>query len=200
MPDRLERARAARQDAAKQGDTEAFVAARARERFLTETYFNPTVHPRDRGGRFSRSGIIRAVKKLAPEFGERGSHVDDFPLKGGSRTGLYGGPVTAHAVRYNSGVTTKLTPKAGTEAPDYSGHKLHELARVIHRDWSKQGKGVNFAAKPYLDAMGSLEHTKDMYGADTGSSIVSYFIGNAGTWKGPVAKAVKAELRKRVKR
>ena len=37
------------------------------------------------------------------------------------------------------------------------------------------------------------------YGLDSGRSIVQYFLSNAQSWRGPVAKAVKAELKKRVK-
>ena len=32
---------------------------------------------------------------------------------------------------------------------------------------------------------------------DSGRSIVRYFLGNAGTWRGDVAKAIKAELKRR---
>jgi hypothetical protein len=47
--------------------------------------------------------------------------------------------------------------------------------------------------------MGSLHDIKDNFINDSGASIVVYFLGNAQTWRGPVAKAVKAELNKRVK-
>jgi hypothetical protein len=69
------------------------------------------------------------------------------------------------------------------------------LAAVIARDW----KNVNFGAVPYLDAMRSLENISDTYGADSGKSIVAYFLCNAKTWKGDTAKAVKAELKRRIK-
>jgi hypothetical protein len=81
------------------------------------------------------------------------------------------------------------------EVPDTLG----AIARLIRKDWSKQGKGVNYAAKPYLDAMASLDDVSDKYGMDSGSSIVRYFLGNATSWKGPVAKAVKLKLNKMVK-
>jgi hypothetical protein len=73
---------------------------------------------------------------------------------------------------------------------------IASLAKVVRRDW---GLKVNFAAKPYLDAMMSLETVNDNFGYDDGRSIVNYFLSNATTWRGPVAKAVKAELNKRVK-
>jgi hypothetical protein len=67
---------------------------------------------------------------------------------------------------------------------------LGEIAGDIRRDW----KNVNYAAKPYLDAMLSLNSINDNFYADDGRSIVAYFLSNASTWRGPVAKAIKAEL------
>ena len=79
---------------------------------------------------------------------------------------------------------------------DYSKMSLSEIARVINKDW---GSKVNFAAKPYLEAMAMLEHVSDMYICDTGSSIVAYFLCNATSWRGEVAREVKKELKKRIK-
>lgn len=70
-----------------------------------------------------------------------------------------------------------------------------DIARVIRRNWTK----IYFGAVPYLDAMHSLETVKDNFGCDSGKSIVAYFLGNAQTWRGAVAKAVKAELKKRIR-
>lgn len=86
-----------------------------------------------------------------------------------------------------------------TTAQDYSKMSISEIATVIKRDWSKQGKGVNYAAKPYLDAMFALSSVEENFIADDGRSIVAYFLSNASTWKGEVAKAVKKELNKRIK-
>lgn len=72
---------------------------------------------------------------------------------------------------------------------------LATLATVIRRDW----KSVYFGAVPYLDAMGTLDNIKQDYGHDSGKSIVTYFLGNATTWRGPVARAVKKELNNRIK-
>lgn len=67
---------------------------------------------------------------------------------------------------------------------------LYFIAGEIKRDWKK----VYFGAVPYLAAMSTLNSIRDPYGADSGESIVRYFLGNAKTWKGEVAKRVKAEL------
>jgi hypothetical protein len=84
-------------------------------------------------------------------------------------------------------------------APDYSKMPLSQLAGEISKDWRKQGKGINFGAKPYLEAMFCLDKVTDNYGCDSGRSIVAYFLSNANTWKGEVAKAIKKELNKRIK-
>jgi hypothetical protein len=67
---------------------------------------------------------------------------------------------------------------------------LSEVAREIRRDW----RPVNFAAVPYLDAMGSLDTIRDPYGADSGTSVVAYFLSNAATWRGETARRIKKEL------
>ena len=71
---------------------------------------------------------------------------------------------------------------------------LYQIAQEIKNDWSKQKGGVNYAAEPYLDAMFALENMTDRYGADNAKSMVLYFLSNAATWKGEVAKRVKKEL------
>jgi hypothetical protein len=81
------------------------------------------------------------------------------------------------------------------ESKNYSDMSISQLAYVIRRDW----RPVDFAAKPYLDAMFSMESIRDRYGYDSGKSIVAYFLSNASSWKGDVAKQVKAELKKRLK-
>ena len=72
---------------------------------------------------------------------------------------------------------------------------LYEIAADIRKDW---GVKVNFAAKPYLDAMASLNSIEDNYGWDSGKSIVLYFLSNASSWRGETAKAIKKELKSMV--
>ena len=79
---------------------------------------------------------------------------------------------------------------------DYSKMPLNQIASKIQRDW----KNVDYTAKPYLSAMYSLDDISDDYGMDSGSSIVAYFLSNATSWRGPVAKEIKAELNKRLKK
>lgn len=72
---------------------------------------------------------------------------------------------------------------------------LYEIAREIRKDW----KNVSAYAAPYLQAMFCLESVNDNYGFDSGRSIVSYFLANAGSWRGETAKKIKAELKAMVK-
>ena len=72
---------------------------------------------------------------------------------------------------------------------------LSEISAIIRKDWKK----VNYAAKPYLEAMESLHSVKSAFGFFSGKSIVLYFLSNAGTWRGEIAKAVKLELKNRTK-
>ena len=72
---------------------------------------------------------------------------------------------------------------------------LNEIAQEIYADkmnWS--GKQINYAAKPYLEAMASLRDISDNYYEDSGSSVVAYFLANAQQWRGEKAKAIKKEL------
>jgi hypothetical protein len=73
---------------------------------------------------------------------------------------------------------------------------LYQIAQEIRRDW---GAKVNYAARPYLEAMGSLDKPTDNYGMDSGRSIVAYFLSNAASWRGETAKRVKAELKGMIK-
>lgn len=72
---------------------------------------------------------------------------------------------------------------------------LYEIAEEIRKDW----KNVNFAAKPYLEAMMGLDKITDSYGMDSGKGIVLRFLSNASSWRGPKAKEIKTELKKMAK-
>lgn len=72
---------------------------------------------------------------------------------------------------------------------------LSTIAAEIEKIWSTQGKGVNYAAKPYLEAMATLNGINDSYGADDARSIVLYFLSNASSFRGEDAKRLKNELK-----
>lgn len=68
---------------------------------------------------------------------------------------------------------------------------IFEIAAEIRKDWKKP----YFGAVPYIEAMFSLDKITDNYGADTGKYVVLYFLANATTWRGEVARRIKAELK-----
>jgi hypothetical protein len=72
---------------------------------------------------------------------------------------------------------------------------LAEIVAEIDADWAK----VNFAAKPYLDAMREMPSVDSPYFADSGKDMVLYFLSNASSWRGETAKRVKAELKALIK-
>lgn len=72
---------------------------------------------------------------------------------------------------------------------------LRQLAMVIEQSWVKMSPH----AVPYVAAMRQLETIRDKFGFDDGESVVRYFLVNATTWRGEVARNVKAELNRRLK-
>lgn len=96
----------------------------------------------------------------------------------------------------------RITVQALTAAnakTDIKSSDLSGLARMIERDLKAQGKQVPVAAKPYLDAMRTMGSINEDYGFDTGRSVVAYLLGNLRGYKGETARAVKAELNRRLK-
>ena len=91
----------------------------------------------------------------------------------------------------------EVTPIEIPLAERIKNMSIARIANLIRKDW---GAKIYFGARPYLDAMFSLDTVNDNYGYDTGKSIVAYFLSNAQTWKGEIAKIVKAELNKQIKR
>jgi hypothetical protein len=69
--------------------------------------------------------------------------------------------------------------------------QINHIAGEIEADWAK----VNFAARPYLDAMFCLQSLDEDYGLDSAKSVVLYFLSNASSWRGAAARRIKAELR-----
>ncbi len=67
---------------------------------------------------------------------------------------------------------------------------LHTIAAEIRQNW----KNVYFGAKPYLEAMETLDSIEGKYYQDSAKSIVLYFLCNATTWRGEEARRIKKEL------
>ena len=69
---------------------------------------------------------------------------------------------------------------------------IYTIANEISKDW---GYKVNYAAKPFLQAMFTLTNIDDYYGCDSAKGIVGRFLSNAGQWRGETARRVKKELK-----
>jgi hypothetical protein len=81
--------------------------------------------------------------------------------------------------------------KTGSGSRGVQRRPLYEIHDEIVRNW----KNVYFAAVPYLEAFRYLDKVTDSFMAESGRSVVTYFLSNATSWRGDVAKRVKAELR-----
>ena len=75
-----------------------------------------------------------------------------------------------------------------------SNRTFKEIAKEIKADW----KNPYFGAEPYLQAMLSIDSSDPdtAYYADDAKTVVIYFLANAQTWRGEVARRVKVELKK----
>lgn len=65
------------------------------------------------------------------------------------------------------------------------------IAREIRREWHKP----SYSAKPYIEAMLHLSTIDDRYYFDSARTVILYFLSNARTWRGDVARRVKKELK-----
>jgi hypothetical protein len=73
---------------------------------------------------------------------------------------------------------------------------MWRIVKLIRSNW----RPVYFGAEPYLGAMSGIEKLSDPYGfGEDGRTQVLYFLSNATTWRGGVARLVKAELNRRLK-
>lgn len=72
-----------------------------------------------------------------------------------------------------------------------------EIAREIKQTW----KNIYFGAKPYLQAMATINSSDKNapYMLETAEDIVIYFLANATYWRGEDAKRIKAELKSMIK-
>ncbi len=69
------------------------------------------------------------------------------------------------------------------------------IAKEIALDWTT----VTPYALPYLQAMFTMRDVESPYYADSGKSVILYFLANAASWRGETARRIKAELKEMVK-
>lgn len=73
---------------------------------------------------------------------------------------------------------------------------LSEIAKEITKDWIESSNKIPTYALPYLNSMRYLNSIDEMFIHDSGRSIVTYFLANAGSWRGEKAREIKKELNK----
>lgn len=82
--------------------------------------------------------------------------------------------------------TTGSTPLA-----QLAPRSIRAVAIEIYGNWAT----VNYAAKPYLQAMQYLTDATSKYGRDDAKTVVIYFLANATSFRGEKARALKEELK-----
>ncbi|CAB4126273.1 hypothetical protein UFOVP70_17 [uncultured Caudovirales phage] len=75
---------------------------------------------------------------------------------------------------------------------DTKPRPLSQIARDIGNDW---GAKMSPYARPYWLAMLELQTINDKYHWDNAHDVVLRFLCNANAWRGPIARAVKLELK-----
>lgn len=68
------------------------------------------------------------------------------------------------------------------------------LFRHVKANW----KNPYFGAIPYIDALLCCSELDSVYGVETARDLIPYFLANAQTWRGDVARMIKAELKRRI--
>lgn len=171
-------------------------------------------------GLHDKNNTVEYKRKMQAELTRRGYDVDD--IFGVSDTMPRGSGVTDDGEQFH-GKFSDARPQEmydtnparsqypqGTklnDLPVYSGERfkgelkaarLFELVPQIMKMHRQGGIKVPASAKPYLDAMNQMSSVHDMYGADTGKTIVAYALSNI-RFQGVHGKALKAELEARLK-
>lgn len=95
---------------------------------------------------------------------------------------------------FNGAPATEAQYHAGICKEQIETCTISKLAQMIRKDWKDK---VNYAAKPYLNAMLEIGYINDNYGCESARDVVIYFLSNASSWRGETARLVKAELKRR---
>lgn len=112
---------------------------------------------------------------------------DTYGMVQTTRTGIKGVDLVNHPAYKGAKYAMEL--KAAT---------LYQLQGEIVKMHRSVGKKVPESAKPYMDALSFLSSVKDMYGMDSGKSIVAYTMSNI-KFLGAQGRALKFELSARLK-
>lgn len=72
---------------------------------------------------------------------------------------------------------------------------IKDIVADIFTEWGAKVQTVGYAAKPYLDALATVETAEEMYGADKAEHLLRYLLSNLTQFKGQRARELKEELR-----
>lgn len=86
-----------------------------------------------------------------------------------------------------------------TTAIDLSHCDISAIAWRVIRDHKVRARPLPFACVPYLDAMRKCTDITETYGVESVQGIVLRFLGNFTSARGDVSKAVREELKKRLR-
>ena len=80
--------------------------------------------------------------------------------------------------------------------PDLSNADVQQLVALIYSDWD----AINPSAATYLHALdvNDCHDLDDPVGNEAADIQMRYFLTHASGWRGPTARAVKTELRRRL--
>lgn len=73
---------------------------------------------------------------------------------------------------------------------------LPELASLAVIDYKPMPPHL----QPYVEALIRCRSIRSMYGIEKAGHLIPYYLNNAAYWRGPVAREVKKELKRRYKK
>jgi hypothetical protein len=87
-------------------------------------------------------------------------------------------------------------PCVTSDADQLATADLQRIVALIYGDWSD----INASAATYLHALdiNDCRELEDPVGNETADIQLRYFLTYAAAWRGPTARAVKRELRRRL--
>lgn len=87
-------------------------------------------------------------------------------------------------------------PDVTADPEELATADLQRIVALIYSDWSD----INASAATYLNALdvNDCRQLDDPVGNETADTQLRYFLVHAGSWRGPTARAVKRELRRRL--
>jgi len=145
---------------------------------------------------YAKSTVQRAMRMLGGEINkavaqrkaELEKHADHDQLThGGSGGGGDSGDTS------KSPATPLASPAGATFSRPSQTRSLNAIANEIVSDPNYKGNTKTYA-QPYIAALHQMNDIEDNYYADSGESVVRYALSNLGTWRGEVARNIKAEL------